>query len=480
MSFLRRALVLLPVAALLLGGPAVHAKSAEQSAEDARKAHALELQKYGRYDDEILQAYVDEVGQRVAAKGDRPDLKYTFTVLDSDVFNAWANAAGYVYITRGLMGYLNSEAELVAVLGHEIGHVTARHGAGRQAGATASNIGATVIGVLTGSGELANAAGMAGAALVQSYSRDQELEADALGAKVVDRLGYDPKASVDVVRIMQNRDSLEFQMARDEGRDPRVEYGVFASHPDNESRLKAAIATAEKQATSEPRPDNRDIYLERINGMAVGSSRAQGVVRGSRFYFADLGFTVAFPSGWKVENLPDRVVAHTGANDAVLALRTSQIPPGLTPQHLLERLTGGVVLTKREPLEINGLEGYTAIVSSAKLMWGNQGPMRIAVVYYNNLAYVFTGATRVPIALPASDPLMLASVKTFRRLRDETDFARAEPPRLRIVEAGPQTRIEDLARGSPLGKYAVQELRLMNALFPDKQPVPGQKLKIVE
>ena len=90
------------------------------------------------------------------------------------------------------------------------------------------------------------------------------------------------------------------------------------------------------------------------------------------------------------------------------------------------------------------------------------------------------GSRRPPIALPASDPLMLASVKTFRRLRDETDFARAEPQRLRIVEAGPQTRIEDLARGSPLGKYAVQELRLMNALFPDKQPVPGQKLKIVE
>jgi predicted Zn-dependent protease len=90
------------------------------------------------------------------------------------------------------------------------------------------------------------------------------------------------------------------------------------------------------------------------------------------------------------------------------------------------------------------------------------------------------GATKVPIALPASDPLMLASIKTFRRLRNESDFAGAEPERIRIIDAGPESRIEDLAQGSPLGKYALQELRLMNALYPDKEPTPGQKLKIVE
>lgn len=487
MTTVRRAFRLMPVAALLaFGGPAAVgagsgalAMSAAQESEEGQKEHAEILQQYGRYGDEVVQAYVDEIGQRIAAKSDRPDLKYTFTVLDSDVINAWATPGGYVYITRGIMAYLNSEAELVAVLGHEVGHVTARHIARRQAGATAAGIGAAVLGVLTGSGDLANVANMAGSALVSSYGRDQELEADALGAKYLDRLGYDPKAIVDVVRFLQNQDQLEIRMAREEGREPHVTHGVFASHPDNEKRMQQAQELAAKMATGETRPDHRDFYLERINGLAVGGGRAQGVIRGSRFYLADLGFTMAFPAGWTVDNPPGRVAARTTTNDAVLMLRPMQIPPGMTPQHFLERLTGGVALSKQGPLEVNGLDGYTAIMSSAHLPWGNQGPMRVAVVYFNGRAFVFTGATRVPIALPASDPLMLASIKTFRRLKDN-EFARAEPQRLQVIEAGAQSRVEDLAQESPLGKHAVEKLRLLNDLYPDKEPVAGQKLKIVE
>src|SRR5512141_1404514 len=352
MTIFRRAIRLMPVAALLaFGGPAAIgvdsgalAMSAAQESEEGQKEHAQILQQYGRYGDEVVQAYVDEIGQRIAAKSDRPDLKYTFTVLDSDVINAWASPGGYVYITRGIMAYLNSEAELVAVLGHEVGHVTARHIARRQAGATAAGIGAAVVGVLTGSGDLANMANMAGSALVSSYSRDQELEADALGAKYLDRLGYDPKAIVEVVRFLQNQDQLEIKMAREEGREPHVAHGVFASHPDNEKRMQQAQELAGKMATGETRPDHRDFYLERINGLAVGASRAQGVIRGSRFYLADLGFTMAFPAGWTVDNPPGRVAAKTATNDAVLMLRPMQIPPGMTPQHFLERLTGGVAL----------------------------------------------------------------------------------------------------------------------------------------
>src|SRR5512139_1426600 len=132
--------------------------SEAQEIEMGRKAHPQVLQQYGRYDDENLQQYVNALGQRIAASSHRPNLQYTFTVLDSADVNAFALPGGYVYVTRGIMAYLNSEAELAAVIGHEIGHVTARHSVRQQTGATAAGVGAMVVGILTGSPDLANVA----------------------------------------------------------------------------------------------------------------------------------------------------------------------------------------------------------------------------------------------------------------------------------------------------------------------------------
>jgi predicted Zn-dependent protease len=479
--------LLIAAAALSLGGCATNPVtgghdivtiSEAQEIEIGQKAHPQVLQQYGRYDDEAVQGYVNEIGQRIAAKSHRPNLQYTFTVLDSDEVNAFALPGGYVYITRGIMAYLNNEAELVAVIGHEVGHVTARHAVRQQTGATAAGIGATLVGILTGSGDLANVANMAGSALISGYGRDMELEADALGADYLNRLGYDPKAMIDVVRLLKNQEMLEVQMAKQEGRQPHVYHGVFASHPDNDTRLNDVVAAAGKLETGETRPDHRDIYLQHVTGLPVGPSRAQGVVRGSRFYHADLGFTVAFPSGWTVDNQQNQVIAFTPARDTALAVTTQPIPPNTTPRQYVAHLAGGTALSKEEPLQVNGLDGYAAIVPSVKLPWGNQGPMRVAVVYYNNLAYVFRGATRVATALPASDPVLLSSIKTFRRLKDN-EFPLAEPNRIRIVKADAQTRVEDLARNSPIRKYPVERLRLLNDLYPDKEPIPGQSLKVV-
>jgi predicted Zn-dependent protease len=205
--------------------------SVAQEVELGRKMHPQILREYGRYEDPALQAYVSELGQRIVAKSHRPDLQYTFTVLDSEEVNAFA-LPGYVYITRGIMAYLNSEAELAAVLGHEVGHITARHSVRQQAGATATGVGATLVGILTGSGDLAGLTNMAGTALVRGYGRDMELEADQLGAEYLNRLGYPPEAMIDVVRLLKNQEMLELQLARQEGREPRVYHGVFSTHPD--------------------------------------------------------------------------------------------------------------------------------------------------------------------------------------------------------------------------------------------------------
>ena len=453
--------------------------SAAQEVEIGRKMHPQVLQQYGRYADEELQAYVTGIGLRIVAVSHRPDLQFTFTVLDSEEVNAFALPGGYVYITRGIMAYLNSEAELVAVLGHEVGHVTARHAVRQQSGATAAGVGATLIGILTGSGDLANLANMAGTALVRGYGRDMELEADSIGAEYLARLGYSPDAMIDVVRLLKNQEMLEIQIARQEGREPRVYHGVFSTHPDNDQRLKEVVAAAAKTGTGETRPDGRETYLHRIDGLPLGPSREQGVVRGSRFYHGTLGITVAFPSGWAVKNLPREVIATSPQKDAVLRLSALPPPPNVKPGELLARSLPGVPLSHTEPLQVNGLDGYTAIARDVALPWGNRGPARYAVVYYNGLAYVFTGATRLASALTASDPVFLSSIKTFRRLRDN-EFQLADANRIALLKATPQTRIEVLAAKSPIEKYPVERLRLLNDLYPDKEPQPGQWLKVVD
>jgi len=239
------------------GGADVVTMSEKKEIDIGRQMHPKVLQQYGRYNDERLQAYVNDVGQRLAAKGDRPGITWTFTVLDSQETNAFALPGGYIYITRGIMSYLNSEAELAAVLGHEIGHVTARHAVRQQTGATAAGVGATLIAVLTGSGSLANIANVAGSALISGYGRDMELEADSLGARYIGNLGYDPEAMIDVVRLLKNQEMFEIQRAREENREPRVYHGVFSSHPDNDTRLKEVVASAGEVARGEQRQPGR-------------------------------------------------------------------------------------------------------------------------------------------------------------------------------------------------------------------------------
>jgi len=453
--------------------------SEAQEIELGRQQHAKIMQQYGRYDDEVLQNYVSQVGQRIAAVSHRPQLQYTFTVLDSEEVNAFALPGGYVYITRGIMAYLNSEAELVAVLGHELGHVTARHSVRQQTGAMATGVGATVIGILTGSGDLAQVANMAGTALVSGYGRDMELEADSIGAQYLGRMGYDPDAMIDVVRLLKNQETFEIQQARAENREPHIYHGVFATHPDNDTRLKEVVKEAHKVgADGTPRPDGRDVYLDHIRGLPFGSSAAQGMVRGSRFYHADMGFTLAFPSAWRIDNLPSKVVAFPAQKDAFLELYAMPVPPNVGPREFLVRNLGGVQLSSAENLQSNGLQGYTAIAREVPLPWGNRGPARFAVVYLNNTAYVFRGATRTGSALPATDPLFMSSVKTFRRLKDN-EFALAEPTRIQLQKATPQTRIEALAQASPIRPYPAEQLRLLNDLYPNKEPVAGQTLKVV-
>ena len=444
-----------------------------------QQEHARIMQQYARYDDEALQDYVNQVGQKIVAVSHRPQIQFTFTVLDSDEINAFA-IPGYVYVTRGIMVYLNSEAELTAVLGHEVGHVTARHAVRQQTGAMATGVGSTILGVLTQSADIANVANVAGSALVSGYGRDMELEADGLGAQYLARLGYDPDAMIDVVRLLKNQESFEVQQARIEGRQPRVYHGLFASHPDNDTRLQEVVKAAGKTgAQANYRPPGRDQYLERIRGMPFGSSAAQGVAKGSRFYHADMGFTVAFPSGWTIKNTPKSVLAMSPQRDAVLELAAQPAPPNVGPREFLSKALSGVPVSDGEDLRQYGLEGYTAIARNVPLDWGTPGQARFAVIYMNGMAYIFKGSTRLAGAMSANDPLFVSSIRTFRRLKD-SEYELADANRIELLKVAPGTTIAGLAAKSPIRPYPAEQLRMLNDLYPKGEPTPGEIIKIVK
>ena len=462
------------------GRPDLVFSSEKGEVEKAKEVHPMLLQQFGGvYDDIRVAQYVNEIGQRAAKVSHRPELQYTFTVLDSEEINAFTTGGGYVYITRGIMNYLNSEAELLAVLGHEIGHVTARHPVRQQTGQTLSGIGAAVVGIATGSGDLAGLANYAGAALVSGYGRDMELEADRLGAEYLAKNDLAPEHMIDVVRLLKNQEMFEVQRARVENRKPHVYHGVFASHPDNDQRLREVVKAADKIDSEGDKTDpGRDRYLQAIQGLPVGASRAQGVLKGNRFYHANLGFTLAFPSGWNVENGADRLLAVSPKKDSIVQMQTQGPPPNTTPQQFLSRILAGQNAGPGEAIEVNGLQGYTAIVRNSRTQLGVV-PARFAVIYYNNLAYVFAGASKGTGNVPSADALFMSTIKTFRRLKNN-EFPLAEPYRVKVIRADANTRIADLAKTSPLKEYPAEMLRLMNNLYPDKEPQAGQLLKIVE
>ena len=444
-----------------------------------QQMHVQILQQMGQYDDPALQDYVQQLGSKLAAQSHRPELDWRFTVVDTDDVNAFALPGGYIYISRGILPYLSSEAELAAVLGHEIGHVTARHAVRQQSKAAGVGILSTAAAIFTGQQAIGDLSSVAGQAVLSGYGREMELEADRLGAEYLARTGYDPAAIIHVVAALKEQELFERERARLENRQAKIYHGLFASHPDNDKRLREAIESSARVADdTAARVDNREAYLRAIDGLAFGSSRRQGMLRENRFYHADLQFTLAFPREWRVENGATELLAYSAARNDVMVLSSAAPPANVTsPREFVARAIGNLPLGNSEAFRINGLDAYTVVARNHPSPFGNR-PVRYVVVYFNNAMWVLKGASRTGDTVPAADRLFLSTAQTFRRLKD-AEFALAEPYRLRIVESAPGTSIEDLARNSPIKQYAVQQLRLINDLYPDKQPKPGQALKTV-
>ncbi len=239
--------------------------SKDQELAMGAQAHKSVLKQYKRYNNPALQSYVNNLGQVLARKSHRNNISYKFTVLDDPSVNAFALPGGYIYVTTGIMAYLNSEGELAGVLGHEIGHVTARHGARQQSMGIAGAILSEVIASNTGTSS--KSINQLSSAILSGYGREHELQADKLGAEYLARAGYSTKNMLDVIGVLKAQEQYSKYLAKKAGRQAPSYHGVFSSHPSNDKRLQNVIAEANKIKSAGTKAANHDGYLQRINGL---------------------------------------------------------------------------------------------------------------------------------------------------------------------------------------------------------------------
>jgi len=453
---------------------------------EGRKAHEEVLQDYGVYANPRLQAYVNELGQRLAKQSHRRNLEWHFTVLDSPEVNAFALPGGYVYVTRGLLAYMESEADLAGVIGHEIGHVSARHGAQRATRQQTAGLGviaATVLGAVLeakgfgGATDIASTVSQGVAAgYIASYSRDQETQADKLGAEYLARNSYDPKNMIDVIRVLKSQEQYAADTARAEGRAPPAGAGWLASHPSNDKRLQDIVQFA-AQYKGKYGDEGRARYLQAIDGMTFGESREQGVTRGQNFYHEPLGIGLTAPQGWRVQNSHEAVALVNGAGDAGLVVQVLSPKAGNSHEEIIRnvfRLEQG----RTERLALGGFPA-THFAGIARNRQGQAQAVEATVATGpgNRHFLLFYGARDAQALARARGQLREAEA-SFRALT-AADAAAARPWKLKTVTY-PRGGFALFARQSPLTGNAEAQLRLLNGVYAGGEPPAGQPVKVVE
>ena len=465
--------------ALLLALPFVAAgMSVEEEVKLGQQEHQKIVGQFGIYRDTELQAYINQVGQRVAEESSREEIEYRFTILNDDMINAFALPGGFIYITRGMLMHMNSESELAAVLGHEIAHVTEKHALRRETRSKGISVLNTVLAAVSGQPALYELGNMFGGVLISGYSREFELEADEVGARYMAKAGYSPKAMLKTIEILKAKDRIEIEQARLENREPRVYHGILSTHPDHDTRYKEAIAASETLVRDFDEFIQTDEFLQKLNGLAYGPSRQVGVVRGSTFYHPRLGIKFNFPANWRYKSDSRGVMVVSQTGDSMFALSTARLPRDYAAASFVTENLGLTIQEGRE-ITIAGMPAYLGIAKRASSPFGPR-PVRFAVIFdaRKRMAFVLRGAAKNDLSRLSDDKSYITSIFSFDRM-DRGDFQVARLPKIQVVRAEEDTTMEALAAESPITNYGLDRLRVMNGLYPLGQPEPGQLIKIV-
>jgi predicted Zn-dependent protease len=427
----------------------------------------------GVYNDRRLEQYVNEIGQQLASRSHRPNLPWTFTIVDSPAINAFALPGGYIYLTRGLLAYLDDESELAGVLGHEIGHVTARHAAQAYTRQAQANIGLTVLSIFIPSTQPFAELGASGlSVLFLRNGREAELEADRLGVEYGSSAGFDPSG---VPRFLAT-------LARVSALSERGIPNWLSTHPDPGSRVTKAEPVATKFASSEAKTLNRDRYLEHIRGLQFGDNPKDGIVRGNEFLHPLLRIAVAFPEGWELTNTPTAVMAQEPGTSHFMVLQEVERQPGLQARASIADIAvaamrkSGFTVMDGTMLRINGNEAHLGIYRGKMKDIGDV-VMRAAHIQVGRQLYVVAGFTPKD-EFDLVDPAMQSSVKTFRQLSQQ-DAQNIRPNRVDFYTVQKNDSWQSIAVRHGKGLVNAATLAIMNDHDVGVQPQPGSRIKII-
>jgi predicted Zn-dependent protease len=415
-----------------------HLNLISESSEIAmgRQADSQIVASLGLYPNAALQRYVQGLGARLAATSERPDLPWTFRVVDDPTVNAFALPGGFIYVTRGLMTYVANEAELSGVVGHEIGHVTAQHSVHSMSSQQITQLGVTagmmIEPKLQRYGQYLNAGlGL----LYLKYSRDDESQADHLGFRYMVRANNDPREMISVFDMLN-------RVGQASGGGSVPEW--LETHPNPENRSAAFQKEIDSLKLNLSNLSvNRDSYLRLIDGMVFGQNPRDGFFRDNHFYQPELEFDFVFPAGWQTVNQREAVAAITANQDAVLQITMAD---GTSRDKAAASFFGqeGMQSERRETSNLNGLPAVSAIFRAQTAEGILQG--KAAFVDYKGNTYLLLGYTTESLWSQYRNTIE-ESIRSFRRLTDS-----------RILGLQPMhIKIMTVTKSSTLGQMATQE-----------------------
>jgi len=482
---MRNALALLAASAMALMPIAVEAQQQQylnpRDVQQSAREHPQLVAEFGGAETGPRAAYVEGVGRRVAAYSGTANAgqAYHFTTLNSAVENAFATPGGYVYITRQLMGIMNDEAELAFVVGHETGHIAARHAQQRKAASRNNSI-LGVLGVLLGSvvgggfGNLiAQSAQYSSKLRTLSFSRNQEYQADVLGIRYLARAGYDPNAGSTMLRQLTINSALESRIQGDANRST-PEWA--STHPLSQNRVTQAAQVARQTGRAGQGLRNRDAFLAQLEGVTVDDDPAQGIIDGRSFTHPDLRLQFMVPAGFLMQNGTTEVSIEGSSGQAQFAGGRFT---GTMDQYIgkvLQELTGGRTQLALSPMQRTTVNGIPAayVIGRANTSSGAIDVSVFAYQWDRDTAYHFVTLTRAGQGLSP----FASMVNSLRRITP-AEAASIRPRIIDVVTVRNGDTVQSLAERMAYRDYRLDRFLALNGLTAGSRLVPGQKVKLV-
>lgn len=439
--------------------------SEAQEIQMGKEASAGDVQRVGEFASGPATTLVKRIGADMAAKSERPNLPWEFHLLDDAAVNAFAYPGGFIFVTRGLLTHLNSESELAEVIGHEIGHVTAKHTVAAISKQQITQIGLVGASILSPQvAKFGDVLGASASLLFLKFGREDELQSDELGFKYSLALGYDVRESPKVFTTLGRLSGTAG------ARIPEWQ----STHPDPGNRVQraeqrlAALPAGSLTSTKV----NRDSYLRLLDGMVFGENPRQGYFRATRFLHPDLRFELTFPTGWKTINLPDAVVGQSADGGAQLQL----VPGKGTPAEALGQFIGqqGITVRQRGNTTINGIAAVIATFDATT----EQGALGgvAASLTHRNVTYLLIGLAASQVA-GQHLPLMETAIRTFRDLTDPASL-NVQPARVQLVTLSEAMTGQTFGQRFP-SSIPVEQLYIINGIDAGTNVARGTILKRV-